>query len=385
MSQFAINTNVYWGENKYLKLFTFLDSLELNTISLIVDRGIAESEPVAKIIQLIRNHNFKLLDFIVPDVTQEPTYDDLEILSDQVKKNPPDIIFGIGGGTIIDLAKGTSVLLKNAGKGIDYRGMNKVANSALPYVAFPTTAGTGSEVTWTAAFIDLVDNKKLGINGRNVAPTCALLDPEFLFNCPNAIAVGSGLDAMVHAVEAITAKTSTELTETLGIKAFSMMHKYLPMFVEGDKSEFVCEQLLLSSYIAGIAMMNAGGGPASGISYPLGVHYKVPHGFAGGIFLQHVFEINIENGYLGYQKIYKALHNSITNNGDQSKKFLESFNSFYKRVQAPTNLKKWNCSGDEAIDKLYSLTLNERMENLELNPIDFTQLDLKRLLRLVCS
>jgi alcohol dehydrogenase len=385
VSQFAISTNVYWGQDRYEKLSVFLRSLEINRVIFIVDRGVVHTDSVTKISNFFEDSGYKLLETCVPKVIGEPSYDDLDILADEVKLHNPDMIVGIGGGTVLDLAKGVSVLMHNTGKGIDYRGMNKVLNAPVPFIAVPTTAGSGSEVTWTAAFIDNVDNKKLGINGKNVAPTCALLEPDFLIDCPVHVAVGSGLDAMVHSAEAVTAKTASLFTEHLGGLAFSIMYEFLPKYVAGERSEAVCEQLLLSSYIAGIAMMNAGGGPSSGISYPLGVHYKVPHGFAGGVFLPHVFRVNVKNGYQGYEILYHALHDSIRGHGDPSNHFLDLFDAFYESVGGPKNLDHWECKGDIAIKKLFDLTLSQRMENLELNPVEFSKEDLKQVLESVCT
>ena len=385
MGHFAISTKVYWGDDKYQQLLDLLKLHKCHRITLVVDRGVSGSLPISKIMKVLDEAGLELIDTIVPFIKSEPTYDELDELTNKIKKNPPDAIIGIGGGTVLDLAKGVSVLLKNNGKGVDYRGMNKVSNPPLPFVAIPTTAGTGSEVTWTAAFIDKVDNKKLGINGKNVAPMCALLDPEFLVHCPKSVAVGSGLDAMVHAIEAVTAKTSSLLTEMLGAQAFSIMYEYLPLYVEGDRSANVCTNLLFSSYIAGIAMMNAGGGPASGISYPLGVHYGVPHGFAGGIFLKHVFKANVGNGYRGYERVYNLLPDAIAGHQDPSQHFLQLFDDFYNRIGAPNNLNSWGCVGSEDIQKLYDLTINQRIENLELNPIDFSNTDLIQLLNSVCT
>lgn len=385
MNQFAISTHVIWGENKYQKLISLYPPKEFKRILIIADSGISTNPQIIKIRSFLDDNGYDVCDVCTPNISSEPTYDDLDFLSEEVKQTNPDMIIGIGGGTILDLAKGVSVLMTNKGKGVSYRGMNKVGIEPLTYIAIPTTAGTGSEVTWTAAFIDNVDKMKLGINGKNVAPACAILDPKFLYNCPNSVAISSGLDAMVHSVEAITAKTSTVLTESLGITAFSIMYQYLPKFLSGNRSMDVCENLLLSSYIAGIAMMNAGGGPASGISYPLGVHYNVPHGFAGGVFLPHVFKVNVNNGYKGYENLCKSLCDYDHLNKDPSRHFLDLFNKFYNDISGPSDLRTWNCSGDEDIKKLKELTLEQRIENLELNPINFSESDLEEVLKASCK
>ena len=256
--------------------------------------------------------------------------------------------------------------------------MDKVKNPGIPLIAFPSTAGTGSEVTWTAALIDKTENRKLGINGANMEPLAGVFEPSFIISCPDHIAVSSGLDAMVHSIEAYSSKNASLVTKTLGKEAFSLIFDNLPRFTSGEKTTEVAENLLLGSYIAGIAMMNAGGGPASGISYPLGAHYNVPHGIAGGIFLSEVFKVNYEKGYDEYEAILNSINTKTTN----SKNFCEEFDIFYDNVKGPTSLKNWNVT-EKDIEILSQLTLDQRLENLKLNPVDFNEPDLNRVIRSV--
>lgn len=381
MSQFGITTKVFWGSEKYSQFSKFIDQYDVTKTLVIVDPGVAKEKCTLEFIDELKKIKLDIIDVYSPQIQGEPTYDDLDKHAEQLKGKKPDLLVGIGGGTIMDLAKGISVLMNNSGMGIKYRGMNKVENEPVPFLAVPTTAGTGSEVTWTAAFIDSKDKMKLGINGKNVAPLCAILEPSFLTNSPASIAISAGLDSMVHAIEAVTAQTSNEITIMLGTNAYCMMFDNLPEYVAGARSVEVCQNLLLSAYIAGIAMMNAGGGPASGVSYPLGVHFNVPHGFAGGLLLPPVFDINISKGYTGYETVFNQLKLSCDSNYDT---FMDAVEDFYKKIQAPDNLHQWNCKGTEAIEILTRLTMEQRNENLLLNPIVFIEDDVRELLKRVC-
>jgi alcohol dehydrogenase class IV len=298
----------------------------------------------------------------------------------------PDAIIAIGGGSVIDLAKGIAVLLSNPGRGIEYRGMHKVKNAAVPLIAYPTTAGTGTEVTWTASFTDEDEGKKLGINGNNVAPLCGVLAPELVASAPRSVALSSGLDTLVHAIEAVTARTATPITAAMGAQAFAMMFEALPRCLAPDAALAAWERAQLAAYIAGVAMMNAGGGPASGISYPLGVYYHVPHGFAGGIFLPGVFAFNVARGYHGYNCVYDLLPDADTRLGADRKaeEFVLVFREFYASVGGPEDLRPWGCTGDRAIEKLTELTITQRKENLDLNPVPFGRPDVAELLRPLC-
>lgn len=387
MSEFGIGTKIFFGNNAYQSFYEFLKGSHYRTFIAIVDDAIVHLAPVRNILKMYQEQGYDLKSICPFHAVSEPTYDMLDHFVDTLSCKTPDFIIAIGGGSVMDLAKGVGILLKNSGKGVAYRGMHKVQHPGIPVITYPSTGGTGSEVTWTAAFIDTLEHKKLGINGQYVAPLCGILDPHLVAICPRRIAVSAALDAMVHAVEAVTAKTATDITVLLGSYAFSTIYQYLPMCLSQANNLLAWEQIQIAAYLAGVALMNAGGGPASAISYPLGVHYGVPHGFSGGVFLPGVFKLNIEKGYQGYLSIYNRLFDANYSLDDSSKlnDFLEKFNRFYDHIGAPRYLTEWDCTDKQAIEKLTHLTMVERLQNVHLNPIDFGEKEIRKLLEEVCA
>ena len=385
MSSFGINTKVFFGEEKENDLYGFLRHADFKKIKPIIDSALADSLTVKKILQGFEQQGYDILEPVYYAAVKEPSYNQLDEFAMKFE-NDFDLLLAIGGGTTLDIAKGVSILLKNPGRGIDYRGMHKVNNPPVPLIVYPSTAGTGSEATWTAAFTDEVEGRKLGINGKNVAPLCGVLEPALIASCPSSVLLSAGLDAMVHAIEAVSAKTATLITITLGAKAFALLYRYLPLCLKQVTTMDAFEQIQIAAYLAGIAMMNAGGGPASGISYPLGVHYSVPHGFAGGVFLPDVFAMNIAKGYMGYNEVYDLLHdaNLALSPIEKANDFLKKFNVFYDSIGAPRTVQRWQCMGKKAIEHLTALTLEQRVENLKLNPVLFERDDVVNLLERVC-
>ncbi len=384
MSSFSINTKIYFGKKSTEEVSNYLNFLELKKIQFIIDDSLKESAPLLILIDQYKQYGNQINTPIYIDAKKEPTYDYLDTVVDLFRGYDFNVIIGIGGGTILDLAKGIGLLLKNPGKAIDYRGMDLVSNKGVPVISYPTTAGTGAEVTHTASFIDTDSKTKLGINGRYVAPLCGVLYPELTFSCPDRITISAGLDAMLHALEAVTAKTATKISSMFGCKAFSLLYKSFPTVLSEPRNYEAREEMLLGSYYAGIAMMNAGGGPASGISYPLGVHYGVPHGIAGGIFLHHVIKYNVSKGYRGYNEIYNNLYDadSTLNEEQKTLEFVKSLQKLYQEIGAP---KKLHSSGFENIDieLITMLTMEQRVANLELNPVPFGRKEVKELLQVV--
>jgi len=381
MACFAINTRVYFGKEQLDGLYKYLENLGIKKLLFIVDKNIALLEVFQKQVSFFSDKGCSIQGIEEFEVSEEPSYDLLDEFTEGLRSLDIDAIMAFGGGSILDLAKGVGVLLKNPGKALDYRGMDRVKKKGTPVICFPTTAGTGAEVTHSASFIDIKSRIKLGINGKHVSPQCGVLLPELTFSCPKTVIINSGLDAMLHAIEAVSARNANQMTVMLGCKAFAMLYANFRAVIAHPDNYDAREAMLVGSYYAGIVMMNAGGGPASGISYPIGVHYKVPHGIAGGVFLPHVLEFNVSKGYKGYVEVYNNLPDAdlTLNDDEKSLDFVNKFNKLYQDIEAPETLSShgWN---NINVDSLTELTLKQRKENLDLNPVSFGEAEVKDLI-----
>ena len=384
MACFSITTKIFFGNNTTDELHNYLKRSGIYKLVFIVDKNISELNHFAGLVCTIEGKGYVVQDIMHYDSSLEPTYDMLDEFTENFRELEIDAIIAVGGGSVLDIGKGVGILLKNPGRGLDYRGMNKVQQVGVPVICYPTTGGTGSEVTHTASIVDTESKTKLGINGRYVAPLCSVLLPELTFSCPEKVTISAGLDAILHAIEAVSAKTANPITAMLGAKAYSMLYSNFRKVVAEPTDYDARREMLLGSYYAGIAMMNAGGGPASGISYPLGVHYDIPHGIAGGIFLRHIFEYNVSKGYRGYIEAYNNMPDACLNMNDDEKclDFLKKFNELYKNIGAPEKLNEFS-SKEIDVDFLTKLTMEQRVANLDLNPVQFGKTEVRELLNRV--
>ncbi len=379
MQQFSCETKIYFGQNTSLEIFKLVENFSFKNIGFIIDENVFLNKQVQGIIKSFTAAGFSAV-ILKSRSNEEPDYDYLDKTTDFFKGKRIDCIIGIGGGSACDLAKGVGVLLKNPGKGIDYRGFNKVEFPGTPVILVPTTAGTGTEVTKTAVFTDKKEIKKLGINGKNVGAFFSVLDPLVLIDAPDKVKISAGLDALVHAIEAFACNNSTLMTKIIGKDAFGLIFINLGKAVKNKNNIEAHEKLFLGSYLAGVAMYNAGGGPSSGISYPLGVHFKVPHGIAGGIFLPHVLRFNVEKGFFDYWELLERISPSNSDSiKEKATRFVERFQQFYDDIGAPQKLNPYGVRKAD-IDFLVRLTMEQRSENLKLNPIKFSEADIKNLL-----
>ena len=204
-----------------------------------------------------------------------------------------DIVVGIGGGSAMDVAKAIAVIAANRGKAQDFLGLNNVPAPGLPKIMVPTTAGTGSEVTFTSVFIRKDLKKKEGMNSPFLYPELALLDPQLTVSVPPAVTATTGGDALCHAIESYTSINSSPMSELVSLEAIGLIAANLRTAVHNGANITARENMLLGSLYAGLGLANAGVTAVHSLSYPLGGRYGVPHGLANTILMPAVMRFNL--------------------------------------------------------------------------------------------
>jgi alcohol dehydrogenase len=233
------------------------------------------------------------LDHIVfQEFTQEPEPTEADAAALEARQAGCDLVIGVGGGSAMDLAKAAAILVTNEGQAQDYVGVGLVPKPGLPTIMLPTTAGTGSEVTWTAVFTRRADKAKGGINSPYLYPDLALLDPELTLTVPPELTAATGMDALCHAIESFTSVKANPMSDMVAREAIYLIGEYLPIaFADGRNIE-AREKMLLGSLLAGLGLANAGVTAVHALSYPLGAVYGIPHGLANAMLLPHVMNFN---------------------------------------------------------------------------------------------
>ena len=256
---------------------------------IVIDEGFSNTELGLSICSsLLSSFDAKILK---TKSTNEPTYDDLNTYTSTpefnwLKSNLENaVLVGIGGGSAMDLAKVLAALATNLGDPLKYRGFDKITNPPVDAYLIPTTAGTGSESSFNASLIDSSENKKMGINGKNMFAKGSFLDPKIMLKCPRPVALSAAVDAFVHCIEAFICKGSNPVSDGLAEKGLELIWTGLKVF-DGEWDNINhWQNLMLGAHIGGIVQMNSGSGVAAAISYPLGVYHGVPHGIGGAILL----------------------------------------------------------------------------------------------------
>jgi alcohol dehydrogenase class IV len=282
---------IVFGNGSFAGLAEHLAELKVSRPLVVLDGNLAGTGFGKKVSDIMEKAKigFVLFDKVVP----EPP---IELADEGAKlalKKKCDGVVGIGGGSAMDLAKAIAVLAANKGKAEDYLGLNKVPGPGLPKIMVPTTAGTGSEVTFTAVFIRKKLKKKEGMNSPYLYPELALLDPELTISLPPHPTAATGIDALCHAIESYTSINASPMSEMMSLEAIRLISDNLRTAVHDGTNLEAREAMLLGSLYAGLGLANAGVTAVHSLSYPLGGKYGVSHGLANTIMLPRVMAFNL--------------------------------------------------------------------------------------------
>jgi len=377
-TRFVMKTETLMGDGIAGELPDVLAAWEWSRVGLVVDGGLHRHNDYARQVAETLRQRLEHVTILIADMP-EPTYDYLDQTRGVFADLDLDCFVGIGGGSTLDLAKGLAALMTNEGAAVSYRGFGKVKNAPLPVVALPSTAGTGSEVTPYAVFIDTQQKWKFGINTEYNYPKLALYDPRLLDSCPDRIYASAGMDAMTHTLESFVARNATVVSRMFSKQAFKLLFPNLKRAAGGERSTAVKLNLLLGAGCAGVALMNSGAGPAGALSYPLGVYYDVPHGLAGSVFLPAVIRYNVENGYTDYAELYDLVFDEpCATAAEKSSRFAEAIEQLSDELGIPTELGGFGVKTDEDSRRIidHSMQLKAAFEQ---NPVAFGKPEIERI------
>lgn len=375
---FFVSTNLKYGAGQSEKIAEHIKDLGCQKVAVIIDKGVVNNTQIKKALDALKMSGRAPVDIYVNE-SVEPTYDYLEEFRKQFLGKGYDCMLGIGGGSALDLTKGIATLVTNEGTALSFRGFPKLKNRPLPVIAIPTTAGTGSEVTYNAVFTDSKEKKKLGINSTLNFPVLAIIDPLIYVGTPEKVAVSSGCDALVHTLESYVHKNHTPVSRMFSKEAFRLLFNNLRVMLEKPQDLDVWGALALGAYLAGIALINAGSGPSGAFSYPLGAVYKVPHGYAGAVFIASITRTNVEKGYLDYADLYDLIEGSDKKLSvkEKNQKFSEEMQKLMDKLKVPRNLRDFGLK-EEDIE--FMVSQHDVLKGaIAQNPIEITKEDTKKI------
>ena len=222
---------------------------------------------------------------VFSDTNPEPTDTVIETGVREFARAPYDCLIGFGGGSPIDTAKAIAVLASKGGKMRDYKVPVAADQAAVPVIAIPTTAGTGSECTRFTVITDTDHDEKMLINGLGCLPLAAIVDYELTLSVPPRTTADTGIDSFTHALEAFVSKRANPFSDALALAAMDLIGKNLRAAYAQPDNRTAREAMMIGATQAGLAFSNSSVALVHGMSRPIGAHFHVPHGLSNAMLL----------------------------------------------------------------------------------------------------
>lgn len=265
---------------------TLLDK-NIDNVMVVTDANIVKLNLLKTLIDCLNENNIKyeLYDEVLPN----PTTDMVETVLEKYNSANCQAIIAVGGGSVIDCAKGLGARVVNPNKKLNkMKGLLKVKGPLPPFFAVPTTAGTGSETTVSAVITDANTHHKYVINDFDLIPHFAVLDANLTTGLPVGVTSTTGMDALTHAIEAYIGNATTEQTRKHSLEAIRIIMDNLPKVCEDGGNVRARRQMLRASYMAGLAFTRSYVGYVHAIAHSLGGKYGTAHGLANAVILPYV-------------------------------------------------------------------------------------------------
>ena len=289
--EFATATRIIFGQGAIKELAP--SARLFGTWALIVEGQ--SGQRVAGSIDQLKKAGLGVSEF---HVSGEPTVAVVEAGLEQARAEQCNLVISIGGGSVIDSGKAIAGLTTNPGLIFDYLevvGLGKpLTNSSAPFIAIPTTAGTGSEVTRNAVLTAVDQRVKVSLRSPLILPRLAIVDPELTYGLPPEITAAAGLDALTQLIEPFLSNASNPLTDAICCEGMRRVSRSLQIAYRHDNDPRAREDMALASLFGGIALANAKLGAVHGFAGPIGGMFPVPHGAICARLLPVVFEMNLK-------------------------------------------------------------------------------------------
>lgn len=376
---FQTAPRIVMGPGCLTQIISEVERLGGTRVMVVTDPGLVAAGIVQRLEALLHEGGIAFSRF--NEVEPDPRTEIAVSAAAQIKGDQSDLVIGIGGGSAIDIAKIASVLAANDGNLSDYFGIDLIPQAGVKTIIVPTTAGTGSEVTPIVILSDLEEKLKKGVVSPHLIPALALLDPELTLGLPPQVTAATGMDALIHAVEAFTSKNAYYLTDMLAREAIRLIVENIRTAYANGSDIAARSNMLVGSLLAGMAFANAGVTAVHAFAYPIGAEYHIPHGVANSIMLAAVMEFNMLGNLNKFSELAE-LFGEVTVNKSKREKAQAAvgyLQTLSRDLQIPSNL------GDFGVKEADIARLADGVMKvtrlLANNPRELTQADAEAIYR----
>lgn len=302
--EFQNSAKILSGEFAIENIPHELKELGSKNIMILTDKTLEKIGTLQTLIDSISDKGVTIAD-IFTDIPPDSSLELINIVAKRYNKLKCDGIIALGGGSVIDTAKGTRMILSQEKEDLmDLAGCELISyGKHIPFVAIPTTSGTGSEATLVAVILNKIQNIKMEFISYFLVPDVAVLDPRMTLTLPKRITASTGMDALCHAIEGYTCLQKNPMSDAYAISAIEIIRDNLIKAVEHGNDKKVRLAMSNASLMAGVAFSNSMVGVIHAIGHSLGAVSRVPHGDAMGILMPHCMKFNKDKLEKDYAKL----------------------------------------------------------------------------------
>ncbi|MHC1551153.1 iron-containing alcohol dehydrogenase [Phyllobacterium sp. K27] len=297
----------------------------------------------------------------------EPDLATLDAALDAARRSRPNLVIGLGGGSVLDVAKLVAVLWDSEQTLADVAGSNRVASRRTRLVQVATTAGTGSEAGIRSLITDPARGNKIAVESPHMIADFAVLDPELTYSVPPAVTAATGVDAMAHCVEAFTNRRAHPMIDSFARMGFRLVGKYLARAVRDGTDTEAREGLMCASYYGGVCLGPVNTAAGHAIAYPLGTRLGLPHGLANAIIFPHVLAFNQKVAADKTAEVAEAL--GLGENLSATA-LLDTAYSFCRNLGIEMSLAAHGAKADDL--SLYASEAHANRRLMDNNPVDMS-------------
>lgn len=310
--EFVYGTGALSQIGRYAKNFGAQKAL------LVTDPGVAQTVWLDKALESLKAENIRYA--VYKDVTPNPKDHEVAAGVQFYRDNGCDIVIAVGGGSPMDCAKGIGIAFANDVDVLEFEGVDEVQMPGPPLICVPTTAGSSADVSQFSIINDVKRRLKIAIVSKTLVPDVALIDPETTTTMPTELTAATGLDALVHAMEAYVSNASSPITDLNALAAIPLLAGNIVQAIENPLDMRYRNNMMLGSLLAGLAFSNASLGLVHAMAHSLGGLLGLPHGMCNALLLDQVVDFNYASAPQRYDQIGQAMGINMNGMGAEKRK-----------------------------------------------------------------
>ncbi|MEM5537930.1 alcohol dehydrogenase-like regulatory protein ErcA [Neptuniibacter pectenicola] len=300
-----VSPEIIFGVGARKSVANYARTFGARKVLVVSDPGVVAAGWLDEICNLLSEADIEYTTFT--DVSPNPRANEVMNGAQVYQEAQCNVIVAIGGGSPMDCAKGIGIVSANGKHILDYEGIDTIHLPIPPLIFIPTTAGTSADVSQFAIISDPIEKIKISIVSKAVVPDVSLIDPETTITMDPFLSACTGIDALVHAIEAFVSTGSGPLTDMHALDAMRLINENIVTLVANPHDIKTREQIMLGSMKAGLAFSNAILGAVHAMSHSLGGYLDLPHGLCNAMLLEHVIDFNYKEAHERFKVVAETL------------------------------------------------------------------------------